>query len=63
MPMTAAGLQAAMQAQLGAATDPTLQAEVLLKLATAIVVYIQTNGTIAVVGVQTGSGTAAGTIS
>ena len=63
MPMTPAGLAAALQAQFGTATDSTIQADVLLKFATAIVEYIQQNGTIAVAGVQTGGGTAAGTIS
>ena len=62
MAMTPAGLAAALQAQFGAATDAAIQSDVLLKFATAIVEYIQTNGTVAVTGVTVGTGAAAGTI-
>lgn len=47
MPMTAPGLAAVIEAQLGVA-DPQSSAQILL-LATAIVTYIQTNAVVSVV--------------
>ena len=63
MPMTEAGLKAAIIAELSGAADEAVLANFAEALAKAIVSYIQANGTVLVTGVMPGGGTAPGTIS
>jgi hypothetical protein len=67
MPMTGAGLFAAVVAKLGSAQDPALQQAALEPICEAIVEYIQTNAIVAgtASAVQVGVGTApvTGTVS
>lgn len=48
MPLTAASLKAKLIAELGTATDPTMQGDILEKIAKAIVDEIKQNGVVTV---------------